>query len=243
MKAWHTSILLLCLIVIGCSSNSPAPAIEKSVPISSGQSATSPSISDNPVSSSPTATITSASVPSVQPTTAPNNSVSAADWELQLQSLWDKLDKGASKPTLSWKLSYSVAFPNDWSPTSNTIWTRYAYAQGMDLDLRDAVRIASPWAKLELRGNSATVNIASLSTKLDAVTVQGVSPIDATTRAILAKEKSVTDYALQLTSLPLKTDAQATEMRTFYKTWLKYNGALVDLIKSKHIAFLNWVNE
>lgn len=165
--------------------------------------------------------------------------------EQQLKELWDRLDKGsppANKPPVVWSPAYSALFPSEWPPNQATIWVRYAYAQGMDMDLRDGVRVAAPWARLEMHG-SATATIVPLSTRLEPTSIQGVSPIDASTRAVLAKANDVSAYCLQLTALPHPNSAPARDMRAFYRTWLKYNGALVKIIQPNHEKFLAWLNE
>ncbi len=178
--------------------------------------------------------------------TATVSPVPTAGVEQQLQGLWDRLDKGSpptNKLPIAWSPAYSAPFPTEWPPSAATIWVRYAYAQGMDMDLHDAVRVAAPWARLEMRGSQAAVTIIPLSARLEPVSVQGVQPIDAATRAVLAKENDVSAYCLQLTALPEPNSAPAAEMRSFYRTWLKYNGALVNLIRPNHAGFLAWVNE
>lgn len=120
--------------------------------------------------------------------------VPTAKVEEQLQGLWDKLDQGtppANKLPTSWSPAYSVLFPTEWPPTPNTLWIRYAYAQGMDVNLHDGVYVSAPWARVELRGNSTIASIVPLSTRLEPVTTQGVVPIDAETQAMLAKEAEV----------------------------------------------------
>lgn len=67
--------------------------------------------------------------------------------------------------------------------------------------------------------------------------------MDEATQAALAKETVVSVYCLQLTALPQSNSPQSAETRTFYRTWLEYNGALVDLIRPKHAGFLGWINE
>jgi len=181
--------------------------------------------------------------PSAGPTISP---VPTAGVEQQFQELWDRLDKGsppANKPPVLWNPAYSALFPNEWPPTPATIWVRYAYAQGRDMNLSDGVRVAAPWARLELRGSPATVTIVPLSASLEPVTIQGVTPIDAATQAVLAKGDDVSAYCLQLTALPPPNSPPAAEMRAFYQTWLKYNGALVKLIQPSHEKFLAWLNE
>jgi hypothetical protein len=177
---------------------------------------------------------------------ATNSPIPTAGAEQQLQEVWKRLDQGtppANKLPISWRPAYSVLFPNEWPPTSATIWVRYAYAQGMDMDLHDGVRVSAPWARLELRGNLDTVTIVPLSNRLEPVTIQGVTPIDAATQAVLAKGDEVSAYCLQLTALPQPNSPPAADMRAFYQTWLKYNGALVKLIQPNHEKFLAWLNE
>ncbi len=186
---------------------------------------------------------------SFNPSTGPAAAVSpvpTAAVEQQLKELWDRLDQGtppANKLPISWSPAYSALFPTEWPPTPTTVWVRYAYAQGRDMDLSDGVRVAAPWAKLELRGGSSTVNIIPLKASLEPDTTQGVSPVDAATQAVLAKGDEVSAYCLQLTDLPQPNSQPAADMRTFYQTWLKYNGALVELIKPNHEKFLAWLNQ
>jgi hypothetical protein len=182
--------------------------------------------------------------------TAPAATISpvpTAAAEQQLQALWNQLDKGAAptdKLPITWQPAYSALFPSEWPPTPSTIWVRYAYAQGSDLEnLRDAVRISAPWARLELRGNLGMVTIVPLSAKLEPASTQGVQPLDEAAQVVLAKEAAVSAYCLQLTASPQPNSLQAANMRAFYRAWLKYNRALVDLIHSNHTGFLAWVNE
>ncbi len=183
--------------------------------------------------------------PTAMPT-ATIGPVPTAEVEQRLQELWGRLDKGsppANKLPIAWEPAYSVLFPTEWPPTPATTWVRYAYAQGMEMDLNDAVRVAAPWARLEVPSHSAMVTIVPLSAQLKPVTIQGVKPIDTATQAVLAKGGAVSAYCLQLTALPQPNSAQAADMRTFYRTWLKYNGALVDLIRPNHAKFLAWLND
>ena len=183
------------------------------------------------------------------PSTSPKATISpvpTAEVEQQVQELWNRLDKGSpptNKPPIAWNPAYSILFPDEWPPTPATIWVRYVYAQGIDMDLLDGVRVAAPWAKLELRGNPATITIIPISASLEPVTIQGVEPIDAATQAVLAKGDEVSTYCLQLTAMPQSNSPSVADMRAFYQTWLKYNGALVELIRPNHEEFLAWLNE
>lgn len=164
----------------------------------------------------------------------------------QLQALWDKLDRGptpANQLPIAWSPAYSALFPTEWPPTPATVWVRYAYAQRIDLNLHDGVRVAAPWAKLELRGGLNTVILTPLGAKLEPVSTQGVTPLDEAAQAVLATGDEVSAYCLQLTALPQSNNPQTAAMRAFYQTWLQYNGALVELIRPNHEKFLAWLSE
>jgi hypothetical protein len=172
--------------------------------------------------------------------------VPTAEVEQQLQGLWNRLDKGsppANKLPVAWSPTYSVLFPSEWPPTPNMIWIRYAYAQGIDMELVDGMRVAAPWARLEQRGSLDTVTIIPLSTHLEPMTVQGSGPIDARTQGVLTRGGVISAACLKLTALPQPNDPATLEMRAYYRTWMQYNGGLVAFIRKNHEKFLAWVNE
>jgi hypothetical protein len=137
--------------------------------------------------------------------------------------------------------AYSPLFPTEWPPTPTTQWLRYAYAQGQDVSLADGVHVAKPWAQVEMSGDSATAVIIPLSIKLEPFAIQGVSPLEAESLAVLKQEDQVSTYALSLKDLPEPITDEITAMRAFYQTWLNYNGTIASEIKPNHTAFFEWL--
>ena len=140
-----------------------------------------------------------------------------------------------------WSPVYSPFFPAEWPPARSTLWVQYAYAQGPEPGLIDAVRIASAWAKVERRRADDTANVVTLRMKLEVASTQGVSPLRPESLAILSKREAVTAYALQLSAAPDESTPAGGDMRTFYREWLRTNGAFAETIKPAHAAFFAWL--
>jgi hypothetical protein len=185
----------------------------------------------------PLAALKSTSVPS--PMTVPLSQLTS-----RLESLWGQLDQSEPSPDsnpILWQPAYSPLFPTEWPPTPTTQWLRYAYAQGQDMSLADGVHVAKPWAQVEMSGDSATAVITPLSIKLEPFAIQGVTPLEAETLAVLKQEDQVSTYAMRLKELPDPNTDEITAMRAFYQTWLNYNGTIASDINLHHIAFFNWL--
>jgi hypothetical protein len=100
----------------------------------------------------------------------------------------------------------------------------------------DAVRIASAWAKVERRRADDTANVVTLRMKLEVASTQGVSPLRPESVAVLSKREAVTAYALQLSAAPDESTPAGADMRSFYREWLRANGAFAETIKPAHAA-------
>jgi hypothetical protein len=160
-----------------------------------------------------------------------------------LNALWAQLDQGSG---ITWSAIYSPLFPSEWPPTPKTIWTRYAFAYGREFPnptLADAERVSRPWARLELHPSPTghTATIVPLQSKLEAWEIQGVQPLDQEAFETLKKEALVSDYCLRLTTLPDPDASETAAMRAFYRTWLKYNGAIASEISPHHTNFIAWL--
>lgn len=176
----------------------------------------------------------------------PPTSVPLTELPMHLETMWDQLDQGqAPKDSLPilWQPAYSPLFPTAWPPAPNTVWVRYAYAQGQDVSIADGVRIARPWARIEFRGDNSASVIIPLTHKVEPFEVQGVSPLDAETQALLQKSEQISTYCLGLKEAPSPDAPNTVTMRRFYQSWLKYNGAIAAAIKLDHPAFFEWVNQ
>ena len=172
--------------------------------------------------------------------------VPLAELAAHLETMWDQLDQGqAPKDSLPifWQPAYSPLFPTAWPPGPDTIWVRYAYGQGQDMSITDGVRIAKPWARVEFRGDKSAGIIIPLTQKVEPFEVQGVSPLDAETQALMQKSEQISTYCLNLKEAPSPDAPNTVTMRRIYQSWLKYNGAIAAVIKPDHSAFFEWVNQ
>lgn len=174
-----------------------------------------------------------------------STSVPLTELPAHLETMWTKLDKGPAPkdgPPIMWQPAYSPLFPTAWPPQANTVWVRYAYGQGQDMSLSDGMRIAKPWARIEFQG-SDSAGVIPLPQKLEPFEVQGVSPLDADTQALLQKGEEVSTYCLSLKEAPAPDSPDTILMRRFYQSWLEYNGAIAAALKPDHPAFFKWLSQ
>jgi hypothetical protein len=175
------------------------------------------------------------------PRTPPISDAPAApvsDVNARLDALWSQVDKGDG---IAWSTATTPLFPNEWPPTPNTTWVRYAFAYGKDPQLADGNRVASPWARIEVSSGSDSATVVPLAATLEAKEVQGVQPIDPAALNALEEGEQVTASALKLTQLPAPDSPEAAALRNYYRAWQKYNGAIASIIKPNHQAFFEWV--
>jgi hypothetical protein len=141
---------------------------------------------------------------------------------------------------IAWRTTQSPVFPNKWPPTASTGWVRYAFAYGTSpTTLADGVYVTRPLTRTEVQRDGSDGMVATLSTALESVGIQGVKPLDATSSALLGKGPQIQAQCLQLTALPNAT--AAAEVREFYRTWINLNGAFAAQIRSEHAAFIEWI--
>lgn len=145
-----------------------------------------------------------------------------------------------TSPEISWTETQSPFFPTTWPPSSNTIWGRYTFAYGSNPALlMDGSYVTNPLSKTEWKaGIESTTQINKEKTQ---ASVQGIIPLDEETQKILEDENQVSEYCLTLTELPDLSMPEAQKMLAHYGTWFKYNNAFVELVKSDHSEFINWV--
>jgi len=154
-----------------------------------------------------------------------------------LDAAWRALDRGGR---VLWTAVNSPYFPAEWPPTKTTVWTMYAYAQGMEPGLADAVRISAAWARVERKPGDEYVKAIDTLTRLDVVGTQGNAPLSAGAAATLAQRDAVTEYALKLIAAPVESDPAAASMRAYYREWLRANGVFAAQIAKSHEAFFAW---
>jgi hypothetical protein len=144
------------------------------------------------------------------------------------------------QPPIMWRTTQSPVFPGEWPPTSATMWVRYTFAYGSSpIGLADGMYVTRPLTRTVMQRDGSEGEAITLSTTLESVGIQGVSPLDAAASAALKKGAQVQTQVLQLTALPDAT--AAAELREFYRTWIKLNGAFVKQVRAEHADFFDWI--
>ena len=144
------------------------------------------------------------------------------------------------QPPIFWRTTPSPVFPSEWPPTAETVWTRYTFAYGSSPSgLADGMYVTRPLTRTEIQHDGSAGQSTTLNTDLESVGIQGVSPLDAASRATLDKGSQIQAQCLQLTALP--DEAAAAELREFYRMWIKLNGAFAKQIRAEHADFFDWI--
>jgi hypothetical protein len=144
------------------------------------------------------------------------------------------------QPPMMWRTTESPVFPNEWPPTSATVWTRYTFSYGNSpTELADGMFVTRPLTRTTVRRDGSEGDAIALSTTLESIGIQGVSPLDAASSAALGKGPQVQAQGLQLTALPNET--AAAELREYYRTWIKLNGKFATQIRAEHADFFDWI--
>ena len=148
----------------------------------------------------------------------------------------------APPPPVFWRTTQSPVFPNEWPPTSATVWTRYTFAYGSSsTGLADGMYVSRPLTRTEVNRHGQVVAETNLNNPLESIDTQGVVPLSSQQQVTLAKRAQVERYLLQLVALPA-ANRQTADLREFYRLWFQFNGAFVKQIRSDHAVFLDWIN-
>jgi hypothetical protein len=146
----------------------------------------------------------------------------------------------APQPPIMWRTTQSPLFPSAWPPTVSTTWVRYTFAYGTNpTTLMDGAYVSQPLTRTIIQRDGTVNEVSTLDTTLESVAIQGVAPLDAAASATLENGPQVQAQVLQLTTLPIET--AAAELREFYRTWIKLNGAFAQQIRAEHAAFFDWI--
>jgi hypothetical protein len=159
-------------------------------------------------------------------------------------AIWLAACTATTTPTpqlpIMWRTTQSPVFPSEWPPTTETVWTRYTFAYGSSPSgLSDGMYVTRPLTRTEVQRDGSAGQSTTLSTDLESVGIQGVSPLDAAASAVLKKGPQIQAQVLQLTTLPGET--AAVELREFYRTWIKLNGRFAAQIRAEHAKFFAWI--
>lgn len=145
-----------------------------------------------------------------------------------------------TQPSIMWTKVESPYFPTTWPPSTDTVWVRYTFAYGSNPSvLMDGVYVTAPLSKTEWKGGSSST--ITLSDALTEAGRQGVVPLDKATLAILGTGETISAYCLTLTALPDLSQGETQNLLAYYRAWFQYNGAFLNLIRTDHAGFIDWV--
>ena len=185
-----------------------------------------------------------ASLASCQRPEAPPQSVSPQERDRVLQGLWNDVvrnspnDKPANRKR-EWKMLLTTWLPNEWPPTLQTTWTRYAY--GLDLSLDGASDVSAPIARIERRASNASIEmVVPMAAKLKVIAVHPVRPHGGW-RYTLDDEKRILAMALALTSAPHPETPGTPGLKSYYQSWRLGSAEIASHVESRHRAFFDWL--
>jgi hypothetical protein len=221
------ALLVLALAVAGCGDDDGAATSS-----AAGPPATT-------ATGAATTTAEGATVASDSQTPGGGLEVPAAQVDAQFEEWFAPIAARADAP---WQLTVTPPLPLAWPPAPGARWVRWAYAQGFNPELADAVRVARIWANAELRQGSQTAQMHMSVPQLSAwPNPQGVRPLSGDEAADLAKLDDAAALALTLTGEP--DAATAGLLRSTYGAWVDTNGVVVASLPDAHDAFLAWLAE
>ncbi len=147
-------------------------------------------------------------------------------------------DKPANKKR-EWKMCLTTWLPDQWPPTSRTVWARYGY--GLDVSMDGASDVSAPFAKVERRAG-AELTFVPLADSLKIIAVHPVRPHGGW-RYTLEDEKRMLDIALALTSAPPSDSRGGIGVKSYFQSWRLGNAEIAGHVKPAHRAFFNWLDQ
>lgn len=164
--------------------------------------------------------------------------VTLGELDANLDELWSqiKLDK-----TILWSPVNTPWLPDEWPAGEGSTWVRYAYAQGIDPQLADAVRVALPWVRVEARQGEDLLTIIPMRSSLEDAGIQGIFPLPGGKQVILDMQQVDTPPFLWPAGMPASDSADEAKLRMAYQGWIRYNRVIANAVKDHHEAFLRWV--
>lgn len=138
-----------------------------------------------------------------------------------------------------WQLAFTTWLPNEWPPTPQTIWTRYAY--GLDVTMDGASGVSMPFARMECRaGNDPSRVLFPMDGRIKAIATHPVRPHGGW-RYSLDDEKRILDLALGLTSTPPPQARGTLGLISYYQSWRLGNAEIAAMVETRHRAFFAWL--
>ena len=185
----------------------------------------------------PPAGVTKAAEPKPQ-------TVRAAETERVLASLWREVvsatpDDKPARMKREWKMILTTWLPDRWPPTSRTVWSRYAY--GLDISLDGASDVSAPFARIERRtGSTSLETITPMADRLKVIAVHPVRPHNGW-RYTLDDEKHMLQMALSLTREPPADSRTGIGLKSYFQSWRLGSAEIAAHVEPRHRDFFKWL--
>jgi hypothetical protein len=158
-----------------------------------------------------------------------------------LRELWLSVAPTASGPSRNgsrdWQMKQTTWLPNEWPPTPQTVWTRYAY--GLDVTLDGSAGVSAPFARVERRaGSDGTSVIIPMERRLKSVATHPVRPHGGWNYT-LEDEKRIPTRVLALASAPSDTK----QIAVYYQSWRLGSTEIAAQVAPRHRKFFDWLKE
>ena len=173
--------------------------------------------------------------------------------DIILSPLWEKILKNSVKKTshhtdqISWCLAVTLALPSSWPLNKDTQLIYYGYGQGMRFSLMDAVIIAKPWVKIlqpihHQQGHRESPKVEVISQILEELGIQGVRPVVRDTNEAEIRINLEKNMFIAAQEFNDPNSALSHELYAFYRNWLRFNGVIINELRSLHTAFFEMLS-
>jgi hypothetical protein len=170
--------------------------------------------------------------------------VRPAETERVLASLWRDVlsatpDNKPARMKREWKMILTTWLPDQWPPTSKTVWSRYAY--GLDISMDGASDVSAPFARVERRAGSAShETITPMADRLKVIAVHPVRPHKGW-RYTLDDEKRMLQMALSLKTEPPADSRTGIGLKSYFQSWRLGSAEIAAHVEPRHCDFFKWL--
>lgn len=159
--------------------------------------------------------------------------------EAIIQKEWPKISVESKRQNLRWSYRLTPPIPSTWPVSNKSKITTYAFAAGMDPELRDGEVIAAPWGQVEYTvGDIESLRFVQIASKVSELKIQGVRPLSTEESKILKNDwLAALHVSLRTLSEPVKIDGplEANTKKEFC-LWFRLNSVITEELKKKQLA-------
>ena len=172
--------------------------------------------------------------------------VSLKDGETAIRKLFEQAvaasSEAAPRPAPpQWQLTYTTWLPNEWPPSPQTTWSRYAY--GLDVALDGACDVSAPIARLERSAaDPRRYLLVPMARTITRIGTHAVRPRGGWNYT-LEDEQWVLNHAFALTGLPPAGARGSIGLVSYFQSWKLGNTEIATHVSPQHRAFFKWLKK